>query len=159
MRMRRKDREITDIDEVIDILNHTDVIRLAMNNGDFPYIVPVNFCYEVKPNNQLIFYIHGAKVGTKVDLLRQNPLLSFELDTRHRLITSDEKACKYSFAYASIIGNGCATFIEEPAAKIAAFQMMMNKVAPSKSFTFSEKDVKPVIVIKIEVQAYTAKKH
>lgn len=81
--MRRKDREITNLDEVIDILEHTDVIRLAMNNGDFPYIVPVNFCYELTANNQLIFYIHGAKVGTKVELLNKNPLLSFELDTEH----------------------------------------------------------------------------
>ena len=156
--MRRKDREITNLDEVIDILEHTDVIRLAMNNGDFPYIVPVNFCYELTANNQLIFYIHGAKVGTKVELLNKNPLLSFELDTEHQLITN-ERACKYSFNYASIIGNGYATFIEEPTAKMAALQVMMNKFAPNKTFSFTESDVKPVSVIKIEVQAYTAKKH
>ncbi|OTQ62536.1 pyridoxamine 5'-phosphate oxidase family protein [Gilliamella apis] len=156
--MRRKDRQITNLDEVIDILEHTDVIRLAMNNGDYPYIVPVNFCYELTTNNQLIFYIHGAKVGTKVELLRQNPLLSFELDTGHQLITN-EKACKYSFDYASVIGNGCATFIEEPTAKIAALQVMMNKFAPNKTFSFTESDVRPISVIKIEVQAYTAKKH
>lgn len=156
--MRRKDKEITDLKEVIDILDHSDVIRLAMNNGDFPYIVPVNFCYELTPNNQIIFYIHGAKAGTKVELLRQNPLLSFELDTGHQLITN-EKACKYSFDYASIIGNGYATFIEESTAKIAACKIMMNKFAPNKTFTFTEGDVKPIVVIKIEVQAYTAKKH
>ena len=156
--MRRKDREITNLDEVIDILEHTDVIRLAMNNGDYPYIVPVNFCYELTTNNQLIFYIHGAKVGTKVELLRQNPLLSFELDTGHQLITN-EKACKYSFDYASVIGNGYATFIEEPTAKIAALQIIMNKFAPNKTFTITEGDVKPVVVIKITVHASTAKKH
>ena len=156
--MRRKDKEITDLKEVIDILDHSDIIRLAMNNGDFPYIVPVNFCYELTPNNQIIFYIHGAKSGTKVELLRQNPLLSFELDTGHQLIIN-EKACKYSFDYASIIGNGYATFIEEPTAKIAACKIMMNKFAPNKTFTFTEGDVKPIVVIKIEVQAYTAKKH
>ena len=156
--MRRKDREITNLDEVIDILEHTDVIRLAMNNGDFPYIVPVNFCYELTANNQFIFYIHGAKVGTKVELLRQNPLLSFELDTGHQLITN-EKACKYSFNYASVIGNGYATFIEEPTAKIAALKIMMNKFDPNKTFSFTEGDVRPISVIKIAVQAYTAKKH
>ena len=156
--MRRKDKEITNLDEVINILEHTDVIRLAMNNGDFPYIVPVNFCYELTTNNQLIFYIHGAKVGTKVELLRQNPLLSFELDTGHQLITN-EKACKYSFNYASVIGNGYATFIEEPTAKIAALKIMMNKFDPNKTFSFTEGDVRPISVIKIEVHAYTAKKH
>lgn len=53
--MVRKDREITNLNEVIDILEHTDVIRVAMNNGDFPYIVHVNFCSELTANNQLIF--------------------------------------------------------------------------------------------------------
>lgn len=62
---------------MIDILDHTDVICLATNNGDFPYIVPINFGYELTSNNQLIFYIHAAKV----ELLKQNPLLSFELET------------------------------------------------------------------------------
>ena len=57
------------------------------------------------------------------------------------------------------IGNGYATFIEEPTAKIAACKIMMNKFAPNKTFTFTEGDVKPIVVIKIEVQAYTAKKH
>jgi len=156
--MRRKDKEITNLDKVIDLLEHTDVIRLALNNGDFPYTVPVNFGYELTTNNQLIFYIHGAKVGPKVELLKQNPLLSFELDTGHQLITN-EKACKYSFEYARVIGNGYATFIEEPSAKIAALQIMMNKFAPNKTFTFTEADVKPISVMKIEVQAYTAKKH
>ena len=143
---------------MIDVLDHTDVICLAMNNGDYPYIIPVNFGYELTSNNQLIFYIHGAKVGTKVELIRQNPLVSFELDTKHQLITA-EKACKYSFNYASVIGNGYATFIEEPSAKIEALQIMMNKFALNKNFSFTESDVRPIIVIKIEVQAYTAKKH
>lgn len=143
---------------MIDILDHTDVICLAMNNGDFPYIIPVNFGYELTSNNQLIFYIHGAKVGTKVELIRQNPLVSFELDTKHQLITA-EKACKYSFNYASVIGNGYVTFIEEPSAKIEALQIRMNKFAFNKAFFFTESDVKPIIVIKIEVHAYMVRKH
>ena len=143
---------------MIDILDHTDVIYLAMNNGYFPYIIPVNFGYELTSNNQLIFYIHRAKVSTKVELIRQNPLVSFELDTKHQLITA-EKACKYSFNYTSVISNGYATFIEEPTAKIATLQVMMNKFAPNKTFSFTEGDVRPISVIKIEVQAYTAKKH
>jgi len=36
---------------------------------------------------------------------------------------------------------------------------MMNKFAPNKIFSFTEGDVRPISVIKIEVQAYTAKKH
>ena len=70
--MRCKAREITNLDEVIDILDHTNIIRLAMNNGDFPYIVPINFGYELTSNNQLIFYIHGATI--KLLKVQYNPI-------------------------------------------------------------------------------------
>ena len=58
-----------------------------------------------------------------------------------------------------ITKNGDTTFIEEPTAKIVTLQIMMNKFAPNKTFSFTEGDFKPISVIKIEVQAYTAKKH
>lgn len=69
--MRRKDKEITNFDDVIDILEHTDVIRLAMNNSDFPYIVPVNFSYELTPDNQLIFIFMGLKWGLELNYLNK----------------------------------------------------------------------------------------
>lgn len=57
---------------MIDILDHTDVIYLAMNNGYFPYIIPVNFGYELTSNNQLIFYIHGVTI--KLLKVQYNPI-------------------------------------------------------------------------------------
>lgn len=58
-----------------------------------------------------------------------------------------------------LLAMGIATFIEEPSTQIEALQIMMNKFAPNKTFSFTEGDVRPISVIKIEVQAYTAKKH
>ena len=58
-----------------------------------------------------------------------------------------------------LLAMGIATFIEEPSAKIEALQIMMNKFAFNKAFFFTEGDVKPIIVIKIEVHAYMVRKH
>ncbi|WP_347494349.1 hypothetical protein [Ruminococcus albus] len=38
--MRRKDREVTDLSEIIEIMKNCDVCRLALNDDGFPYILP-----------------------------------------------------------------------------------------------------------------------
>lgn len=46
--MRRKEREVTDKEEIRQILEKGQVIRIAMNNGEYPYILPVNYGYEME---------------------------------------------------------------------------------------------------------------
>ena len=40
--MRRKDREVTDMYEIKNILAKSEVMRIALNNGIYPYVIPVN---------------------------------------------------------------------------------------------------------------------
>ena len=77
--MRRKDREVTDFPAILEIIEHCDILRLGLADGAYPYIVPVNFAYEVR-DGQLSFYIHGAMAGRKYEMLRRNPVCSFEMD-------------------------------------------------------------------------------
>ena len=69
--MRRKDREITDFNEIIEIIRKCDCCRLAFNDKDFPYIVPLNFGLHVD-GDKVELYFHCAKEGTKLDLIRQD---------------------------------------------------------------------------------------
>ena len=46
--MRRKDREVTDFEELIAIMKKCDVCRIALNDGGYPYILPLNFGLAVK---------------------------------------------------------------------------------------------------------------
>lgn len=41
--MRRSDREVTDFDEIVDIINKCDCIRLGFSSEPVPYILPLNF--------------------------------------------------------------------------------------------------------------------
>lgn len=41
--MRRKDREITEFEEIIDVMERCGVCRLALHDEEYPYIVPLNF--------------------------------------------------------------------------------------------------------------------
>lgn len=62
--MRRKDRAITDFDAIVKIMEECDIIRLGLLDGEFPYIVPVNFAYRTE-GEQIEFYVHGAMAGRK----------------------------------------------------------------------------------------------
>ena len=44
--MRRKDREITDLRQIEEILEEAQIVRVAMSDGDSPYVVPLNYGYE-----------------------------------------------------------------------------------------------------------------
>ena len=81
--MRRKDRSVTDWETVKEIIAACDVLRLGLADGDYPYIVPMNFGWE-EQDGQLIFYLHGAAEGRKAELLRQNGVCSFQMDCDHR---------------------------------------------------------------------------
>ncbi len=75
--MRRKEREVENIEEIFDILNRCDTIKIAMHNGVYPYIVPVSFGTEIV-DNKFIIYFHCAQSGMKIDLLKANPNVCVE---------------------------------------------------------------------------------
>ncbi|MDR1316899.1 MAG: pyridoxamine 5'-phosphate oxidase family protein, partial [Spirochaetales bacterium] len=112
--MRRKNREIESIEEKLAILAKYKVCRLAMADGGMPYIVPLNYGYEYA-QGILTLYFHGAGEGKKIDILKKNPHVCFEIDGEGSLIDGGGNACQYSYAYESIIGFGSLMFLEDPA--------------------------------------------
>ena len=64
--MRKANREVKDRNEIIEIMKRCDVCRLVFNNGDYPYIVPLNFGLDAD-EEKVIIYFHSALEGTKVD--------------------------------------------------------------------------------------------
>lgn len=64
--MRRKDKEILDNQLIERILNEAEVIRLAMINGNEPYLVAMNYVYA---DGSL--YMHSAKEGYKIEVLKK----------------------------------------------------------------------------------------
>lgn len=152
--MTRREREITDINEIIKILDKAKVLHLGMVDGDEPYVVPMNYGYEFV-DGKLVIYLHGAKRGRKIDVINKNPKVFFELEC-DIVPFEGEVACKYGIAYSSVMGRGVATVTEDENEKIHALSVLM-KTQTGKDFTFNSKLVSVVNVIKIEVSEYTAK--
>ena len=154
--MRRKDREVTDLNELMHIIDQCKVCRIAMQDEAGLYIVPMNFGYTFD-NNQLVLFFHSAKEGRKINALKENSDVCFEMDCNHSLITANV-ACNYGYSYKSIIGNGKAVFIDDVGEKKTALSTLM-KHQTRQNFSFDDRMVNTVYVFKIIVHNYSAKDH
>lgn len=107
--MRRKDREITDIDQIFDILQRCDTIRLGIYGNEYPYVVPLSFGCEMK-DGTITVYFHGAKEGLKHELLAANPNVCVEADIFKGYVGTGNGT---TTDYESVIGFGRAEICED----------------------------------------------
>lgn len=77
--MRKNQREVTDFNKMIEILDKCQTIRLGLFDANYPYIVPLSFGYEAV-DGKLRIYFHCAKEGKKVDLIAANGNCCVEAD-------------------------------------------------------------------------------
>ena len=153
--MTRREQQVTDINEIIEILEKSKVVHVGMIDGDEPYVVPMNYGYTLV-DGKLTLYLHGAKRGRKIDVLRENPKVFFEMCCDITPFEGDV-ACKYGITYASIMGRGLATLVEDVEEKKFALSTLM-KTQVKKDFTFDDKLTTVVGIIRIDTLEFTAKK-
>ncbi len=157
--MRRRDREITDFDDILAIVDKCKIMRIAMiDENGVPYIVPLNFGYIVSGdgnNKKINFYFHSAKNGRKIDILKNNGYVCFEMDCDHKLIEA-EFPCAYSFMYKSIIGYGNVRRLEDLEERKAALNSIM-KNQSGHEFQFEEKHLNAVALFEIETESLSGK--
>ena len=148
--MRKKDKQISDVAGIENVLSRATVCRLGLCADNRPYIVPLCFGYE---DNAL--YFHCAGQGEKLDILKKNNNVCFEVDIDHEVVKAD-KGCDWSMKYKSIIGFGEAVVIEDVELKRKALDIIMQQYS-EKSFGYPEETVKNTTVIKVEIESMTGK--
>lgn len=152
--MRRQDREITDFDEILKIMDACQVCRLALHNGDYPYILPVNFGM-VTEDTQVTLYFHGAAEGTKYDLIRADPRASFEMDCE-TILCSDRASGNCTMSYRSVIGRGILSFVTDEEEKIRGLDVLTAHYHP-EGFAYNRALIPATVVYKLTVADMTAK--
>lgn len=153
--MRRKDREITSQEEIIKILSKCKVCRIAMVDGSRPYVVPMNFGVTVE-NDKIVVYLHGATEGRKLRILQQNANICFEVDCEHHLTEADEP-CGYGYNFASVVGEGTAEILTDPAEKAKGLTVLMAHQT-GKEFFFAAPQTNTVSMIKIVLDKISGKR-
>ena len=122
--MRRKDREITDTAGILRIVGSAKYLHLGLSDGDCPYIVPLHYGYEFE-DGQLVFFLHSAKEGHKLDLIRANPNVCVELECGVEPVSGGDVPCRYGAAFASVIGRGRAEIVTDAQEKIRGLSLLM----------------------------------
>lgn len=152
--MRRADREITDFQEILAVIKKCDVCRIALKDGDFPYIVPLNFGLDVQ-GEQVFFYFHAASEGKKLDLIARDNRAAFEMDCGHNLILNEEEmSC--TMAYESVAGRGTIELVPD-GEKYGALQILMRHYH-AEDFPFNPAPIRATAVLKMTVTDLTAKR-
>ncbi len=151
----RREREVTDMEDILYILDKSKIVHLGLIDGDEPYVVPMNYGYTME-NGVLTLYLHGATEGRKIDIIKENPKVFFEMECD---IVPFEgiTACHYGTTYASVMGRGKAELLCDPEEKKQAMSILM-KTQTGNDFEFNDRMVKVVSVIKITAAEYTAKR-
>jgi len=155
--MRRKDREVKDINDIEKILLQCKTCHVAMVDEGLPYVVPLSYGYKVFDGNMLELYFHSALEGRKLDILKRNSKVCFEMAYEGEPVHS-ENQCNVGYYFASVIGYGEAVFIEDIDEKCNALSIIF-KHQVGKDVIFTPKQAKTVCVFKIVSMEFTGKKN
>lgn len=149
--MRRKDKQINDPNELESIIRRATVCRLAFSQNDVPYIVPLNYGYQDD-----CLYFHSAPEGRKIDMLKQNNRVCFEMEVDVEVVESDSP-CKWSTKYRSVVGHGKAALVEDGEEKKKAMDIIVAHYGPTK-YDYPANKIDQLAVIRIEIESMSGKK-
>ncbi len=150
--MRRKDREIAERTEIDAVIRSANVMHLALADNNMPFVVPVFYAYT-----GAALYFHSARAGTKIEIMKRNSYVCFEISVDNGIIESD-KACDFEAKHRTVIGFGQAVFVEDEAEKIRALDMIVSQFS-DKKFEYPKSNLNSVAVIRIDIQSINGKKH
>ena len=145
---------VTDPEQIRHILDSGKVLHLGLSVNDEPYVVPMNYGYAWE-DGKLVVYLHSAVRGKKLEMVQINPKVFFSIDC-DRMPFEGRVPCQYGMVYSSIMGRGTAAIVEDVEEKKQAMTLLM-KTQTGKDFTFEDRLVTIVTVIRIDVSEYTAK--
>ncbi len=150
--MRRKDRELTNIADIEAVLQKAFVCHLGLADAGQPYVVPMNYGYEDGH-----IYLHGADEGRKIDILKKNNKVCFEMETfQSEIIKGGDQPCDWGTAFRSVIGFGTAELLQSNEEKSRGLNIIL-KAHDDRSFSFPEEMLNMTAVIDITIKEMTGK--
>lgn len=155
--MRRREREVKDINRIMEIIEECRVCRLAFSDESAPYIVPLNYGCE-KQGDLIYLYFHCAHEGRKIDLIKKCPRAGFELDCFRQLVTA-RQACGYTAKYSSITGFGDIEILSAKEDKLKGLRAVMRHYSGSVEWDFPDSAVDSVCVMRLAVKELSCKEN
>lgn len=155
--MRRIDRDVVGLTNILSILDKCDIMRLGLSVDNRPYIVPMNFAYEVI-EDKIYIYFHCASEGRKMNMAAQNDNVCFEADCSYQALPAD-KACGWSAKFESVIGEGNITALTDETQKIHALDIFMKRYGFAGKPQYNPNELSAVTILRITVTSMTGKRN
>ena len=125
--------------------------QVAFSVDDQPYVVPMNYGYA-----DGCFFLHSKPTGKKLEMLKINPKVGFNLQSAAEIWRNHEKAEQCSMRYVSVFGKGTASFIEDPDEKQKALDIIGRQYdLPVEKY--SDKLLQALVLIRLEVTEMNGK--
>jgi uncharacterized protein len=152
--MRQSRKEIKDSSVIIDLLNACPVGRMGTIGEDgYPVIKPLNFAYH---DGRI--YFHSALEGEKIDDIRRDNRVCFEIDLPIAYVKSIESPCRSEYLYRSIIIKGLAAIIEDDDERIFALRCLMKKYQPESGHVdFPAEKLAITGIVRIDIEEMVGK--
>jgi len=157
--VRRRDKEITDPQAILDVLLRGEVLHLAMIDEDgAPYLVPLSYAARPgepgSPLTGLTLLVHSALEGKKIAALRRDPRVCFEVTVDVAIVPA-EQARNATMRFRSVIGTGRAAFLVERGARLRALRAIADRYVPGAPV--GAEDADRVAIIEIAVESLSCK--
>lgn len=144
--------EIKSKDKIIEFLNQQETGRICSIDKDgYPQIIPMNFVYA---DNAV--YMHSHPRGEKLENIRKNPKVGFEVDQSLEFLpsyfTSPTDASQADTFYISVVIKGTASIISDRKEKSMALNALMKKYQPEGGYESIRPEmevVEEVAIIKV----------
>jgi uncharacterized protein len=162
-----KKLEIQSKKKIVEFLNNQSVGRIAsIDTNGYPQIIPMNFVYLQQGylSNNLTdtirrsdaVYMHSYPLGEKLDNIKRNPKVGFEVDRHICFLPSyyfhPTDASQADTLYISVVIKGTAYIVEDNEEKSQALNSLMKKYQKEGKYKIldpSMPSVHEVTVIKI----------
>ena len=154
--MFRKDREITDLNAIMEIMKRCHVCRLGFNDrqSGYPYIVPMNFGL-IEKDGKTVLCFHCAKRGYKLDCMAQDNRVFFEMECDVELVYNP--AHKHNTdIFKSVTGRGRAQIIENPEEKRVFLQALVDRYH-DQPITVTSADADRCTIFTVTVEEFWGK--
>ena len=155
--MRRKDREITDLEKITGIMQACQTVSIAFGGGA-PYVIPMSYGFA-QENGRFTLYMHGAGEGEKIRRIQADPRAAFAMFTGNAFRGSGDAACSYTTSFDSVCGSGTIRIVTDETEKRAGLEAIMAHYAPGKVFEFDEKMLQATCVMALDVESISGKHH
>lgn len=149
--VRRREKEIEDPAELGRILARARVCRVAMCDGDRPYLVPLSFALD---GGDLV--LHSARAGRKLEVLRRNPAVCFEVEEGVE-VAPGASACTTGMRFRTVIGEGTAEVVEDRAERARLLALFGPRYG-APAGPLPEAELERTVVIRVRVRALTGKR-